>query len=344
MGMSSFPLFAYHQTGLYHDNGDCHESMLILLKAPMKKLPDLEGWAIFAKVAKTGSFARAAAELSLSQATVSKAITRLEARMKTMLFHRTSRHMSLTECGHASLERATRILEEGEIVEAEVTEQANSLSGLIRISVPMSFGIARLPALLPGFMQMHPEVRLDVQFNDKRADLVLERLDLALRIANLDDSSLLLARRLCKVRLLLVASPAYFNHHGRPLHPADLDNHKTMQYAYSNNGASWRFHHPQHGEFNQPMQASLLVNNAEALTPALLAGLGIALQPEFLVWQYLQSGALETAMNDWQVAPITLHIVTPPGRSRPARVQALIEYLATQLIQEPWAQVASPPV
>ncbi|PHN57862.1 LysR family transcriptional regulator [Pseudomonas sp. ICMP 8385] len=305
----------------------------------MKKLPDLEAWAIFAKVAEVGSFARAAAELSLSQATVSKAIKRLETRMKTMLFHRTSRNMTLTQSGYAAQERASRILEEGEAVEAEVTEQSNSLRGLIRVSAPMSFGISRLAPILPEFMQANPDVELDVQFNDKQVGLVAERFDLALRIANLVDSSLL-ARRLCRVRILLVGSSAYFEQHGRPQHPSDLIRHKSLQYAYSRSGTTWHFRHKQHGEFAQAMLANLHVNNAEALTPALLAGLGVALQPEFLVWSGLQSGALETVMDDWEVEPIALHIVTPPGRSRPARVQALIEYLAKRFTQEPWARSA----
>lgn len=303
----------------------------------MKKLPDLEAWAIFAKVAESGSFARAASELSLSQATVSKAITRLEGRMKTVFFHRTSRRMTLTESGYAALERASRILEEGEAVEAEVTEQAKNLRGLIRVSAPMSFGVARLGPLLPAFMRAYPEIELDIRFNDKQVDLVAERFDLALRIANLDDSSLL-ARRLCHVRILLVGTPAYFERHGRPLHPSDLASHKALQYAYSRSGTNWRFRHKRHGEFSQNMLVSLHANNAEALAPALLAGLGVALQPDFLVWRDLQSGALEIVMGDWEVEPIALHIVTPPGRRRPARVQALIEYLSDQLTQKPLTQ------
>lgn len=306
----------------------------------MKKLPDLEAWAIFAKVAEAGSFARAATELSLSQATVSKAITRLETRLKATLFHRTSRRMTLTQSGYASLGRASRILQEGEAVEAEITEQSSSLHGLIRVSAPMSFGIARLAPILPDFMQAHPEVELDVQFNDKQVDLVAERFDLALRIANLNDSSLL-ARRLCQVRILLVGSAAYFARHGRPQHPRDLANHKALQYAYSRGGTAWHFRHKRHGEFTQAMRANLHVNNAEALTPALLAGLGVALQPEFLVWQDLQSGVLVNVMDDWEVVPTALHIVTPPGRDRPARVQALIQYLTDRLHQEPWAHNAA---
>jgi DNA-binding transcriptional LysR family regulator len=309
----------------------------------MKKLPDLEAWAIFAKVAETGSFARAAAEFSLSQATVSKSITRLEERMKTMLFHRTSRRMSLTESGYAALERAARILEEGEAVEAEVVEQSSSLRGLIRVSAPMSFGVSRVSPLLPDFMAAHPDIELDMQYNDRQVDLVADRFDLALRIANLVDSSLL-ARRLCTVRLLLVGSPAYFERHGRPQHPRDLINHRALQYTYAPSGTSWRFRHQRHGEFTQSMPVYLHANNAEALAPALLAGLGLALQPEFLAWQDLQSGALESVMEGWEVAPIALHIVTPPGRRRPARVQAFIDYLAERLISEPWARAPEGPL
>jgi DNA-binding transcriptional LysR family regulator len=303
----------------------------------MKRLPDLEAWAIFAKVAETGSFARAAAELTLSQATVSKAITRLEGRMKTVLFHRTSRRITLTESGHAALERAGRILAEGEAVEAEVTEQSSSLRGPIRVAAPMSFGLSHLAPMLPEFMARHPDVELDVDFSDELVDLVANRFDLALRISTLADSSLL-ARRLCTVRILLVGAPAYFERHGRPRHPRDLAAHRALQYSYSRRGSSWRFRHQRHGEFAQAMPAPLQANNAEALIPALRAGLGLALQPEFLAWQDLQSGALETVMEDWQVEPIGLHIVTPPGRSRPARVQALIDFLSERFTRAPWAQ------
>lgn len=305
----------------------------------MNKLPDLEAWAIFAKVAETGSFARTAAESSLSQATVSKAVSRLEARMKTTLFHRTSRRLSLTANGHAALERASRILEEGQAVEAEVAEQSVSLRGVIRMSAPMSFGIARLAPALPGFLQAHPDVELDVHFNDQQVDLVGDRFDLSLRIATMVDSSLL-ARQLCKVRILLVGSPEYFRRHGRPRHPSDLAKHKALQYTYARTGTHWRFKHARHGEFTQAMAVQMRANNAEALTPALLAGLGVALQPAFLVWQELQTGALEAVMEDWQVDPIALHILTPPGRNRPARVQALIEHLAQAFASEPWAGVA----
>ncbi len=303
----------------------------------MKRLPDLEAWAIFAKVAESGSFARAASDLSLSQATVSKAISRLEARTKTVLFHRTSRRISLTESGASALESATRILEEAEALEAAVAEKSTSLQGLIRVAAPMSFGISRLAPMLPEFLETHPDVTLDVQFNDEKVDLIGGRFDLALRISSMENSSLL-ARRICQVRVLLVGAPKYFEHHGRPEHPRDLADHRALQYSNSHSGESWRFRHAVHGEYSQIVRAQLHANNADALSPALLAGQGLALQAEFLVWRELQTGELEVAMEDWQVEPIALHIVTPPGRRRPARVQALITYLVERMTDAPWAQ------
>lgn len=303
----------------------------------MKKLPDLEAWAIFSKVAETGSFARAAAELAISQPTVSKALTRLETRLKTTLFHRTSRRMSLTASGQAALERATRILSEGEAVEAEVTEQSKSLRGSIRIAAPMSFGISHLAPALPTFMTRHPDVTLDVQFSDELIDVVDQAFDVALRISTLPDSSLL-ARRLCTVRLMLVGAPSYFALHGRPEHPRDLAMHRALRYVHSRIGETWRFRHSEHGEFSQIVPPALRVNNAEALIPALHAGLGLAMQPEFLVWDDLRTGRVEATLTDWMIDPIALHIVTPPGRAKPARVQALIQFFTETFGGAPWAK------
>ena len=302
----------------------------------MSQLPDLEAWAIFARVAEAGSFARAAEALGLSQATVSKAITRLEARIGTTLFHRTSRRMSLTDAGAAALERAARILDEGEAVEAEVADRSTTLRGLVRVAAPMSFGVAQLAPLLPAFMRAHPDVELDIQLSDAQVDLVAERFDLALRISTLADSSLR-ARRLCQVRILLVGAPGYFTEHGRPQHPRDLAGHRGFQYSYTRGGNTWRFRHPRHGEYAQTVPRQLQANNAEVFAAALRGGLGLALQPEFMVWDDLRAGRLETAMDDWQVEPIALHIVPPPGLRRPARVQRLIDYLAAGLERAPWA-------
>ncbi|TAN02790.1 MAG: LysR family transcriptional regulator [Rhodanobacteraceae bacterium] len=300
----------------------------------MKRLPELEAWAIFAKVAELGAFSRAATELSLSQATVSKAVARLEQRIGSALFQRTSRRLVLTASGRAALERATRILEEGVAVEAEMTEQSATLRGLIRLTAPMSFGIARLGPLLPAFITAYPDIELDVQLNDEVEDLIANRYDLALRIASLADSSLH-ARRLCTVRVLLVGAPAYFRRHGMPKRPSDLRRHRVLAYTYLQSGSAWRFHRNHRAEVAAAPATPLRANNGDLFTPALLAGLGLALQPEFLVWQGLRDGTLQIAMPDWSVDALGLFIVTPPIRQRPARVQALIDFLAERLPRQP---------
>jgi DNA-binding transcriptional LysR family regulator len=300
------------------------------------RLPDLEAWAIFAKVAELGSFSRAADELGLSNPTVSKAIARLEIRLGFSLFARTSRRLSLTEAGRSSLERASRLLREGRALEEEAREQSTVPRGLVRISAPLSFGAAYLGATLPSLIEAYPEITLDFALSDRKVELIAEGFDLALRIASLDDSSLL-ARRLSTVRILLVGSPGYFERHGRPKHPADLVKHCALAYTGGPSRGTWRFNHPKLGEQVVEPPVRIWTDNADMLNPALIAGQGLALQPEFLVWRELAAGQLETAMPEWSTTPLGLHLVMPPSPLRPLRVQVVIDHLVHELSHAPWS-------
>ena len=302
----------------------------------MPTLPDLEAWGIFAKIAETGSFARAATELKLSKPTVSKAVARLEERIGTALFNRTSRRLSLTESGRQAAAGAARLLAEGEAVEALATLQAVIPSGMVRMSAPMSFGVANLAPLLPELFAAYPNITIDLHLSDEIVDLIGGGFDLALRIAALPDSSLR-ARHVCRVRRVLVGAPAYFANREKPRSPRDLAQHDCLGYTYVPNPDRWRFLRASGEEEVATLRGPLRANNADALRPMLLAGLGLAVQPEFAVSEDLKAGLLEVLMPEWTMPPISVNLVTPPGRHRPARVAAVIEFLARRLAAAPWA-------
>jgi DNA-binding transcriptional LysR family regulator len=294
------------------------------------KLPDFEAWAIFAAVVEHRSFSGAADALGVSKATISKAITRLEQRLGTALFHRTSRRLTLTDSGRGLAERAQRILSEGEAAEEAAFESASAPVGVVRLAAPLTFGISHLAPALAEFMAMHPGIRIDLRLSDAFVDIVGEGIDVAIRIAELPDSSLR-ARRLGPVTTHVVGAPGYFDRVGRPRHPAELATHACFIYTNTASPEVWRFRKAGGEEAAVRVDGPIRTDNGEAMLPGLCAGLGVARLPDFLVDKHVAAGRLEVVLEDWSGGAAGLHLLTPPGTLRPARVEALIEFLSDRL-------------
>ena len=290
-------------------------------------LPDLDAWATFAAVVEHRSFSAAADAIGVNKATVSKTVARLEHRLGLSLFHRTSRRLALTEAGLPLAERARRLLADAVAAEEAARDGAAALAGRIRVAAPLGFGIAAVAPLVARFLADHPAIEIDLTLSDAQVDIVALGIDVALRIADLPDSSLR-ARRLGDIRTHLVAAPAYVDRHGTPAHPADLTGHRLL--AYANVPGPWRFRRDGEEVAIVP-NGPLRCDSGEAMLPALLAGLGIARLPGFIVGPLLATRALVELLPDWPVPPAGLHLLTPPSPLRPARVEALIAFLAEHL-------------
>ncbi|ASW01921.1 LysR family transcriptional regulator [Paraburkholderia aromaticivorans] len=303
----------------------------------MTKFPDFEGLAMFAKVAEEGSFAAAARAMGVSVATVSRGVARLEDRLGARLFNRTSRQLALTEFGSTICEKAGDIYRQAEEAESAAREMSVQPRGLIRFAVPMSFGLRWLAPLLPEFSRRFPEISIDLHLSDAPVDIVAEGFDAALRIAALPDSSLI-ARRLCPVSQVVVASPGYLARCGRPAHPRDLVGRPCLSYAYRARSEVWRFANDSGEEEAVTPVGPLRVTNSDALLPMLLAGLAVAELPDFIAGEYLADGRLESILTDWHLTRGGLYFVTPSARARPAKVTALADYCAEFLSKPVWSR------
>lgn len=294
------------------------------------RLPDFEAWAMFSAVVEHRSFTDAARALSVSKATVSKAITRLEQHLDTSLFSRTSRRLALTESGRRLADHAARIMGEGLAAEEAAREDMAELAGIVRLGAPMSFGLKRVAPVLAEFMALHPGIVIDLHLSDARIDIVEQGLDATLRIATMPDSSLR-ARRLCDVQGYFIASPAYLDRRGRPTHPSDLSEHDCLLYTNVANPETWRFSRAGGETVSVQPHPRMMSNSGDAMLDALRAGVGIAFLPDFIAGDDIAGGALEIVLPDW-IPPVTgLHLVTPPSRLRPARVEACLDFLTEKL-------------
>ena len=306
----------------------------------MERHTDLDSWATFLAVTDEGSFTAAAQALGVSVPTVSKTVAALEEHLGLTLFHRTSRRLSLSAAGEAALAEARVHVTGLAALAEELRDRDGPPRGLIRMSAPVSFSIAHLSGPLTAFLCDWPEVELDLHLADETVDLVGGGYDLAVRIGRLPDSSLR-ARKLCDIRMPLLAAPDYLERRGAPERPEDLSAHETIAYSQTAEPLRWTLRHDLQGERTVTISPRLTVDNGDVGLAALRAGLGIAIQPEFFVYDDLKSGRLVELLLPWAAPPVGAYVVTPPSRLQPRRVRLLVEALVAAMRAMPWSYQAA---
>ena len=287
----------------------------------------LNAISVFCKVIETQSFTQAANQQNISVAMASKLVSQLEEHLKTRLLQRTTRKIVPTEAGMLYYQRCQAILLDLSEADSSISNMATSLQGNLLISVPRDFGLLYISPNLPKFIELHPNLHVEIEFEDKRVDLVAEGYDLALRIGYMQDSSLV-ARKISSSPKHFVASPSYLEARGIPLTPDDLEYHQGLLYKSSLNQVHW-----QSTKANQiqryKIQSKVVSNNGMALLEMTKAGLGISNAPDFFVKDALASGELVEILSEYKQKPLDIYVVYPNRRHLPAKVRAFIEFLAS---------------
>ena len=287
----------------------------------------LNAISVFCKVIETQSFTQAANQQNISVAMASKLVSQLEEHLKTRLLQRTTRKIVPTEAGMLYYQRCQAILLDLSEADSSISNMATSLQGNLLISVPRDFGLLYISPNLPKFIELHPNLHVEIEFEDKRVDLVAEGYDLALRIGYMQDSSLV-ARKISSSPMHFVASPSYLESRGTPLTPDDLEYHQGLLYKSSLNQVHW-----QSTKANQiqryKIQSKVVSNNGMALLEMTKAGLGISNLPGFFVKDALASGELVEILSEYRQKPLDIYVVYPNRRHLPAKVRAFIEFLAS---------------
>jgi len=289
-----------------------------------------EDMRIFAQVMEAGSFTAAADRLGMSKQSVSRRLMQLEERLGVRLLNRSTRRLDATPLGQHYYQSALRLLGEVQQVEHDISGQAQALRGTLRLSAPLSFAMSHLGCLLTEFLQLHPQVDVEVDLSDRAVDLIGEGYDLALRIGALEDSSLI-ARRIASVERVYCASPAYLQARGVPLKPEDLAGHDCLPYAHSRQ-VQWQF---RQGGKAQAIQVTgrMRANNGELLRDAAIAGMGVTYLPTFIVGQALADGRLVNVLEEWTPPALQLSAVYPQHRQVARPVQGFVSFLRERLVQ-----------
>jgi DNA-binding transcriptional LysR family regulator len=292
----------------------------------------LEAMQLFVRVAERGSFAAAAEQLGVARSVVTRQIAALETHLGVKLMARSTRRLTLTTAGAAYLEQCRVIMNLVEAAETDVAEHHLTPRGHLRLGLPLVFGLKRLLPMLLEFARRYPEISLDMDYTDRRLNLIEEGFDLSIRITDhLEPGDI--ARKLGTCRLFAVAAPDYLARHGRPTHPAELRHHECLTYTLGASATTWWFQ--VEGRLEPVyVRSRLSANNGEALLEAAASGLGIALQPDFIVDPALAAGTVEAILEPFAPPALGIHALLPSNRYLPYRVRVFIDFLAARL-QEP---------
>ncbi|GAB4298014.1 MAG: LysR family transcriptional regulator [Roseovarius sp.] len=292
----------------------------------MDRLTEMEA---FATVVDQGGFTDAARKLGISKSAVSKHVSSLEARLGARLLNRTTRRVSPTEIGLAYYDRALRVLNDAGEADALVSSMQSDPSGLLRISVATDFGVNHLSPILGKFLEAYPDITVNMVLNNRYVELISEGFDMAVRIGDLEDSTLR-ARKLSETTKRMIASPAYLQKYGRPTRIDDLNEHKLLHYSSQAGGAVWKLTAPS-GEKRQIRTAGgLSVNDGQSLLNAAISGLGIAYLPSFLYAPAMKKGLVEDVIPDLPYEVLGIYAVYPPGRFTQPKVRAFIDFLVEE--------------
>ncbi len=288
-------------------------------------MDNLSAMGIFVKVVNEGSFSAAARASSLTPSAVSKQVGRLEDRLGARLFNRTTRHLSLTEVGRGFYDRCCQILVDVEEAEDAVANLHAAPRGTLKLNVPVAFGRLWITGLIPEFMQRYPEIKLDLNLHDRFVDLLSEGYDLAVRIGDLEDSSLI-ARKLAANRRVVCASPAYLEKHGSPKKPTDLEKHDCLIYASRAFRNDWRFNGP-NGEETVHVTGAVETNNPEVIMDLIGKDMGIGLLPLWLVGLAIKAGKVTEILPDYHVPDSAIYAIYPPGRHLSPKVRVFVDFM-----------------
>lgn len=292
---------------------------------------------VFAAVVDEGGFSAAARRLNMAKSAVSTTVKGLEAELGVALLNRTTRTLSLTEAGQRYKDRCDQILADVDDADREAAALTATPRGTLKISAGVSFGIKELGPVVAAYMAAYPDVRVDLQLADRYVDLVDEGFDLAVRIGELSDSSLI-ARRLTATRRVVCAAPGYLAAHGTPLHPNDLRQHHCISYSLLASGTNWTFT-VDGRPLTVPVTGRLAGNNGDVLRTAAVAGAGIVYGPSFIVADDLRAGRLVPLLSAYESPPVGIHAVYPPSRHVSAKVRSFIDFLGSHCGNPPpWEQ------